>query len=170
MFSSGIERLYRVLQQSPIEKLYSLNTSSPEDAMDSPPVTAHNIMRFMTIPHTDNPEIIGLVEDVRVDLQGKFVRKHLASLAPAILSLLPASKTFCLAARRQNIMNLANFIGYSNLYWVGYVCCMIVFALENSSKCITLLEHLRHASFIDQNKPVLRLDKQLKIIRMVFPR
>lgn len=131
----------------------------------NPPVAAHHIMRFMTILHTDVYEVIDLMEDVRVDLKGKFVRKHLANLAAAILSSLPAYKPFCLAARRQNIVDLASFIGYRNVYWVGWVCAEILIALDESRECLTRLEDLRHASFIQQSRPVLRLHKQLWFVR-----
>lgn len=113
--------------------------------------------------YADTTRILDRMESVRVNLTASCFRKYLTDSAPAILSFLPALRTFCLAARRQNVADLVNFIGKKELIWLELTCCNVLVALEKGNVCLVDLE--KNDSFWEQITPILAFDKQLRIVR-----
>jgi len=59
-----------------------------------------------------------------------------------------------LASRRQNILDLGEFIG-DDLYWIEYKCYTIHVARHDIEEHLAKLESLTHGDFLDQVKTIL---------------
>jgi len=110
------------------------------------------------------PHDFDRLESVLTGVQDVFAEWYLRSLAKEIRRMLPAFKTFLLAARRQHILGLGEFIG-EELHWIEHKCRTMDVARHDREKHLAKLERLTHVSFIDQVKLFWHLGQQLKVLR-----
>lgn len=135
-----------------------------ENDLDNPLVTAHNVVRLMIKLHLEIPDVIARMQRVLVYVGDWYFNWHFGVLTRAINKLRPAFRTFLLAARRQNIISLPDFIG-ADVYWLEFMCYRVLIALDSCEEHLTTLEGLKQAMFIKQARLLLRFDSQLGIIR-----
>lgn len=123
---------------------------------------AYNLVDMIIEVQAKMPPILVRMKD----LSGRswFMRYHFRKLAEDIESHKSGLKTFCNAARRQNVRALAKFIGYDKLEWLEKRARWAAATLSTYDRYLSGVEDLNDSSLIKMFKPVRLFAKELRVV------